>query len=95
MIENILEMQGIFGIDGKEVVDLAHAGEVVLLIDSIDEKSVGFDSERALHFWHRYAVVLLQRKKSRARAKDLNLVVRYCLPAGHITSVIWRMQMYI
>jgi WD40 repeat protein/DNA replication protein DnaC len=50
MIENILQMQGI-SVDGKEVVDLVHAGEVVLLIDSIDEKTVGFDSERALHFW--------------------------------------------
>ena len=51
MIENTLKGQGIPGINGKDVLGLVHSGEVLLLIDSIDEKAVGFTPARALHFW--------------------------------------------
>lgn len=44
-------MQGIAGIGGQEVLELVYSGEVLLIIDSIDEKTVGFTPERALHFW--------------------------------------------
>ncbi|MDI6793489.1 MAG: pentapeptide repeat-containing protein, partial [bacterium] len=67
MIEDTLKGQGIPGTKGKDVLELVHSGEVLLIIDSIDEKTVGFTPERALHFWQqiRRGVTLKEEGKEK------------------------------